>query len=289
MIAHRTVVAVLLCVCVLPVAAQQPTFSARREMVRVDVLVTDGGRPVRGLQPSDFDVFDSGVAQRVELVSFEALPVRIVLALDLSASISAQELDHLRDGGRAVLANLKHDDQVALLTFADAVMLRERLTAEAERVGAALGRMEPAADSHGGTALVDACYAAMTVVDQDAGRGLLIVFTDGVDTSSWLPAYRVLQAARRSNLVVYAVSTAPLKKGSFLRDLSDVTGGGAVEIQSTDRVRATFVSVLDEFRQRYLVSYSPTNVAVGGWHPLTVRVKKGKADVKARAGYVRDN
>ena len=94
-----------------------------------------------------------------------------------------------------------------------------------------------------------------------------MAFTDGVDTSSWLSVGRVLQIARRSNAVTYGVSTTPLPRGSFLRELSEVTGGASIEIRSTQQLRAAFVRILEEFRQRYLVSYSPTNVSAEGWRP----------------------
>jgi VWFA-related protein len=182
---------------------------------------------------------------------------------------------------------MKAADQVALVTFSDAVALKERLTSDTARVRRALGNLSSSGDSFSGTALIDASYAAMTVLDADPGRTLLVAFTDGVDTSSWLPPDRVLQTARRSNAVVYGVSTSALQKGSFLRELSDVTGGSAIEIRSTQQLRATFVRILDEFRQRYLVSYTPTNVPGEGWHPLTVRVKNRNVEVRARAGYSR--
>jgi VWFA-related protein len=276
-----------LCAAAFPLAAQQPTFSLKREVVRVDVLVTDSRGPVRGLIASDFEILDSGVPQQIGLASFEQVPLTIALVLDASASITPERLDNLRDGGHAILENMKSDDQVALLTFDDAVVLRERLSADTMRVRAALGRMVSSHDSFSGTALIDASYAAMTVLDADPGRALLVAFTDGVDTSSWLRADRVLQTARRSNAVVYGVSTTPLARGSFLRELSNVTGGEAIEIRSTAQLRATFVRILEEFRQRYLVSFSPSNVPADGWHPLTVRVKNRKVAVSARAGYTR--
>ena len=65
-------------------SAQQPTFSTRTESVRVDVLVTEGGRVVNGLGPADFEIRDEGVLQTVELVNFQQLPLHLVLALDLS-------------------------------------------------------------------------------------------------------------------------------------------------------------------------------------------------------------
>ena len=286
--ATRWVTTVALCIVVSSPGAQTPTFSSRREAVRVDILVTDRGQPVRNLKIGDFEIFDSGVRQPVDLLSFEQLPLNVILALDGSVSISAEQLEHLRDGGRAVLDNLKAEDQAALLTFANAVALRERLTNDATRVRAALDQLQAAdAPASGGTALIDACFTSMMLADADAGRDLLIVFTDGVDTSSWLAAERVLQAARRSSVVSYAVSTASLPKNSFLRELSDVTGGGAMEIRSTSSVRESFVAILNEFRQRYLLSFSPSGVPPTGWHPLTVRVKRRGVDVKARAGYVR--
>ena len=186
-----------------------------------------------------------------------------------------------------MLENLRPADQVSLLTFADAVLLRERLTPVAARIRTALDGLPPSRRSPGGTALVDACFLATRVLDEDPGRSLLIVFTDGVDTSSWLRASRVLDVVKRSNLVVYAVSTAALPKGSFLGDLAETTGGDAIQIRSSAALRPAFVRILDEFRLRYLVSFSPANVRSTGWHPLTVRVKDRKVDVKARAGYMR--
>ena len=269
------------------IAAQQPTFSTRRETVRVDARVTDRGRPIRNLRAEDFEILDSGVPQQIDFASFEELPLTIVLALDVSTSIDAERLEHLRDGGRAVLENLKPADQVSLVTFADAVVVRERLSPLNDRLRSALDALQPSRRSPGGTALVDACYLATRVLDDDPGRALLIVFTDGVDTSSWLTAPRVLDVVKRSNVVVYAVSTAALPKGSFLNDLSETTGGDAIEIRSAAALRPTFIRILDEFRLRYLVSFSPTNVPAAGWHPLTVRVKNQKADVRARGGYIR--
>jgi VWFA-related protein len=283
---HWAVIAAF-CAVALPLAAQQPTFSTRKETVRLDVLVTDRGRPVRDLQATDFEILDSGVPQQVEFFSFEQLPLALVLALDDSASISAASREHLRNGGRALLGGLEPKDQAALLTFADVITLRESLTTASDRVRGAFDNFEPRRQLFGDTALIDACYTAMTVLDATPSRGIVIAFTDGVDTSSWLTPSRVLQAARRSDVVVYGISTSSLPKRSFLRELSETTGGGALEIPSTAGVTDAFLRILEEFRQRYVIAFSPVNVPVAGWHPLTVRVKNRRLDVKARAGYSR--
>ena len=262
--------------------SQAPTFSARLEVVRVDALVTDNGRIIRGLQPADFDVRDNGVVQQVDLASFEELPLNVILALDASDSVSGERLQHLQAAGRAALDALKPDDRAGLLTFSHVVALRERLTGDAGRVRRALEALKP----EGETSLVDGSYAAMMLAEPDgARRNLVIVFSDGHDTSSWLLPDRVVESARRSDATIYGVSVRGSGRSDFLRDLAGVTAGSVVEIESTRDLGATFVRILDEFRQRYVISYSPRGVARSGFHKLQVRLKNRRADITARAGY----
>jgi Ca-activated chloride channel homolog len=261
--------------------AQTATFSTKLEAVRVDALVTDKGQVVRGLQPSDFEVLDNRIAQQVDLVSFDEIPLNVILALDMSQSVSGERLTNLQNASRALLDGLKSEDRAALLTFSQMVVLREELTHEILRVRAAIDNVEPLGD----TALIDGVYAAMVLEGSDVGRSLLIVFSDGIDTSSWLSPEKVLETAKQSDVVVYAVSVRGTGKDQFLRDLADQTGGATVEIESTKDLSSTFVRILEEFRGRYLVSFSPRGVSEEGWHRLDVRVKNRRATVKARPGY----
>jgi VWFA-related protein len=263
-------------------AQQSPAFSSKIEAVRVDVLVTDNGQPVRGLRPGDFEVTDNGVPQVVDLVSFDEVPLNVILALDMSDSVAGERLEQLRGAGGGVLAALKQGDQAALVSFSHAVQLGAGLTSNIASVQAALGE----AQSSGQTALVDGAYAGIMVGESDAGRALLIVFSDGVDTSSWLRADAVLDAAKRADAVVYGVSVVSRLKPEFLRDLTSLTGGRLFEIDKTANLASTFLGILDEFRHRYLVSYTPKGVAKGGWHKLDVRVRNRRATIKARPGYL---
>lgn len=264
-----------------PSAAEQPTFSSKLEAVRVDVLVTDRGKVVPGLTATDFEVRDNGVPQTVDLVSFQDLSLNVILALDVSASVSGERLKHLQGAGQTLLDRLATDDRSALITISHSIHLREALTGETERVRQALAVVKPTGD----TALVDGTYTAMTMDPPDGGRSLLLVFSDGVDTASFLTPERVLESARRTDMVVYGVSTRGLEDSKFLEDLSELTGGTTLKVESTKDLSATFLKILDEFRQRYLISYSPTGVARDGWHRLDVRVKNRRVTVKARAGY----
>ena len=260
--------------------SQDVTFSSKIEVVRVDVLVTDKGQPVHGLGPSDFELKDNGVDQQIDLVSFDQIPLNVILAFDMSDSVAGERLDRLRTAGDAILAGLSARDQSALVTFSQAVRLGAPLTTDASRVRLALSR----ANGAGSTSLIDGTYAGIQIGESDAGRALLIVFSDGLDTSSWLGADKVLDAAKRSDVVSYAVAVRSPAKPEFLRDLTSFTGGRLFEVEKTEKLDAIFVGILQEFRQRYLVSYTPHGVAREGWHKLDVRVKRG-ATVKARPGY----
>lgn len=280
--------AILLLVVATPGASlgadQTPTFAARTQAVRVDVLVTQNGRPLARLDADDFEIRDNGVRQRIDLVSFEQIPLNLVLALDVSASVSGQRLTHLRQAATAVLRDLRPADQAALVTFGDAVVIHRRLTHDFAAIDTALARAQPG----GRTALLDAMYAAVVVGEADAGRSLLLVFSDGVDTASWLTSSQFLRTAQRSDAVIYGVTargaTTPLP------DLVHATGGTVFDVAPTADLRATFRTVLDEFRHRYLVSYAPTGVSSTGWHTLAVKVKPraNRVLVKARPGYLSD-
>jgi len=162
----------------------------------------------------------------------------------------------------------------------------------------------------GGTALWDATFAALTFADDTpAVRRLVLVFSDGDDTSSWLPRQSVLDKARRLDVVVYGIEirdaftrqipalhnrsgTESFKNDSpdvspFLEEVADLTGGSRFRVTDAAELRKAFAKILIEFRTRYLITYTAQGVNQAGWHPLEVKLKTKKGKVTARRGYVR--
>jgi Ca-activated chloride channel homolog len=285
-------------------------FRASVDAVRVDVLVTENGRPVTGLKVQDFELRDSGVVQAIHAAVVEDVPLRVMLALDTSGSVDGAPLQHLRQAASAAVTLLAPADHAALITFAGVVALECPWTGDRERIQAAIRRTS----AGGSTTLYDATYAALTLRDPEPGRTLVLVFSDGADRASWLSGERVLDAARRSEAVVYAATLpvrgnpvygyrldfhtglqAPVKPGqstptlmeTFLGAVTDETGGKVVDAQASDELADVFAAILHEFRSRYLLMYTPRGVEAGGWHPLEVRLKNGKGKVTARRGYLR--
>jgi VWFA-related protein len=267
-----------------PAAAQQTRFVARTQGVLVATEVRRGGSPASGLTAADFEVRDNGVLQTIEVLDSTDAPINAVLALDASASTAGQRLVDLTAGSRALLDELKAGDHVALTTFNQRVSPSVPLTTDLNAVRAALGRLAPI----GQTALLDGVYTALLGTHEAVGSSLVVVYTDGADTASWLQPDEVLEAAKRSDAVVDAVVVRSSHRLTDLKDVVDATGGQVVVIDATAGLAAEFARIVREFRSRYLLTFVPAGVTPGGFHKLDVRAKGRNLTVHARAGYFSD-
>ena len=304
----------------LPAATQQ-RFTSRADAVRVDVLVTDGGRRITGLKADDFEVRDNGVVQTITELDVERIPLNVIAVFDVSSSVRGERLQELVAAGRAMVAQLRQTDRIGLVSFATHLSLPVGLTTDHAKVTAAFGTLTGSAL----TSLRDAVFAALALRETDAARTLALVFSDGDDTSSWLTAARVLDAAKRSDVVVYAVQApdavtlrlsyirdprtgridqvtnpAPLpsdiaaqlkpphdEHAKFLQNITAETGGTVTQAKTDKDLTPAFTSILGEFRDRYVLSYVPAGVDTPGWHELSVKVRGRSVTVTARRGYVR--
>jgi Ca-activated chloride channel family protein len=295
---HAAVLIAAAATFAVPVAAQ---FRSGVEVVTVDVMVRRGGRPVTGLTSEHFELFDSGVRQRIQSAGMEALPLNVMLALDVSSSTEGRPLKDLQDAARAVVSSLRAEDRMALLTFTQHVELRAAWTADATR----LLRAIDGSYAGGTTSLRDAIFCALSLREGISGRTLLIVFSDGYDTASWLTARDILAAANRTDVSVHVVQTIgiPARVDSELRRellaqpslneayllpvLARETGGAALAVSDSAGARAAFLRILDDFRAGYVLTYTPEGVPAKGWHPIEVRLEGARGDVHARRGYSR--
>lgn len=276
---------------------QRPRFAVRTDAVRLDVLVTRDDRPVTGLTADDFVVQDDGVPQKVSLIDRGPIPLDIVLALDLSGSMQGEPMRQVIGGVRALIDVLRPDDRLALLTFSDTFDSFVGLSRDRAAVRTLLARSA----SGGGTALNDAAFGALMATDP-ANRTLVMLFTDGVDSASWLTPTAIVDTARRLDVVVYSVTLAqpdPLVDAFFVpvqtTPVSDArpvtsllpreTGGRHLMIDRANRLGGVFRDIVEEFGQRYLLAYEPAATPKPGWHAISVKLKSGRGRVSARAGY----
>jgi VWFA-related protein len=286
----------------------QPVFRAQVDAVQIDVFVGRDGKAVRDLRVEDFEVYDDGVRQDIRLLQSESQPLSMILVFDTSESVRGEKVHRLKLAARNLLEGLRQKDRAALLTISSCIQLRSGLEDDLSASIEALALTE----ALGATPLYDGLYAGLKLAE-GSGRPVLLLFTDGRDTSSWVSDVEVLKLMQESNAVVYAVTTLPPPDESvhradimapsmfkaltptgeveiepeirFLQEATRLTGGALLYSESPSQLEPRFQQILTEIGTRYLLSYTPTDVDEEGWHKLEVKVKKRGVDVRARLGY----
>lgn len=284
----------------LAVAVAAPQFRASVDVVRVEALVLDGGRPVAGLGAGDFAVSDNGAVQTISVRALAREPIDVAIALDVSSSVRGERLERLRQAAGTLVGLLTPHDRATLVTFDHQVTLGPR-----DVDPPALDARLAAIAAGGRTALIDAVTAALVWSGGRERPMLILAFSDGRDTSSWTRVDQALALARSSDAVVDAVvtgellptSTARIGRDSliatltpderFLSDLAAQTGGRVRNGEAGAGLAGAFRDALEQFRGRYEISYTATGKEPG-WHAIDVRVpgRRG-ASVHARRGYQR--
>jgi hypothetical protein len=87
-------------------------------------------------------------------------------------------------------------------------------------------------------------------------------------------------------VVIYGVSVRGTVEPDYLGRLTRIAGGSLFEVESARDLSAAFLDIFDEFRNRYLLSYSPQGVSSEGWHRLEVKVKDRRGVARVRSGYM---
>lgn len=266
-------------------AAQGGVFHATTEAVVVDVAVHDGTTFVSGLTVADFELLDSGVPQTIVDVTREVLPIDATLVIDLSQSVRASLLQTLARTVAQIHGSLRPSDRSTIIAF------DERIREEVPEAGTTTGGPRRV----GLTSLMDAIAMALPSLPQLGRRAMIIVFSDGVDTSSFLVPSTVLEMARRASPAVFSIALKPPsaqpsidQEDEFFIDLADLTGGRFTKVTSDAEVEAAFLDALDQFRTSYVLRYTPNGVSARGWHEIAVNVTRpGRYDIRARRGYTR--
>jgi VWFA-related protein len=262
-----------------------PVFRGHVEKVRVDALVTDHNRPVSGLVADDFEVKDNGVVVRDLEISTTAGSVSVAVALDLSGSVEQQGLQDLTRACQALVDALDPDDTAWLVTFSNQFALKAGPVKDPDVVRRALASIR----AGGGTSMWDAVFGSLSLVSGQAGRSLVILLSDGMDTTSWLSEKRAMEILKRADVTLNAIRPPDVPYGFIeLEAAAKLTGGDVRDAEKGAKLQEQFVRMLNEFRLGYVLTYSPPAAGIerrDGWHKIEVKLKHKNGDVRTRAGY----
>lgn len=255
--------------------------------VQVSVLVRDkSGNFVSGLKAKDFSLREDNKPQQITAVADEDAPLDVVMALDISGSMT-DAIPDLKQASRLFLTALRDRDAVTVLGFNDNIFTVARRETNPQTRSRALDRLAP----WGGTALYDVISRGLTLLGHTVGRKGLVVFSDGDDQSSHGTAENAERDLQASDAPMYAVglgrgaSEDNLKK--LLSRLSEMSGGRAVHTRHVKELDGAFSEVVNELSHQYVLSYVPTNNKRDNtWRAITVDTPGKDYRVRARQGYL---
>ena len=282
------------------------TFSTGVKVVNVLATVrTKNGEFIRNLSKDEFSLSENGRPQTIRYFSRETdLPLTLGLMVDTSLS-QLRVLDAERAASFHFLDQVLRDnvDQVFILQFDFAIQLRERLTSSRRKLEETLAlvdtpsRKELEIQRGGGTLLYDAIVmASQDILKNQLNRKAVIVLTDGVDFGSDATLETAIEAAQRSDTLVYTILFSdpgaygfsiggPDGKKPLMR-MSKATGGGFFEVTKKQTIEQIFDVIQDELRSQYSLGYvSDEPVRVSEFRSIQLTAKQKGLLVQARDRY----
>jgi Ca-activated chloride channel family protein len=274
-------------------------FRAGIDVVSLNVTVTDSEQPfVSDLTQNDFTVLDNGVRQPIRYFAKTGGPLSIALLLDTSSSMR-DALPIAQEAAIGFVRQIGDGDLVSVVDFETRVEISQTLTHDVP----ALERAITSARVGGGTSLYNALDLALqelsrpAPVGEPAGarRRVIVVLSDGEDTSSSVRFDQVLDRAVRTDTIVYGVGLGlgrqPASRPDgesgelILRRLAQQTGGRAFFTDDVRELAGFYGRIRDELANQYLLSYEFAGVRDGTWRRIQVRVKRPHTTARTRAGY----
>lgn len=178
----------------------------------VSVLDRDG-RFIAGLQKEDFQIFENGVEQKIEEFASVQQPFTVILLIDVSPSTQFQ-IEEIQDAAIAFVDQLRENDRVMVVSFDERVNVLSQVTNNRAVLRNAIRR----AQFGDGTSLYEAVdYVINRELRKIEGRKAVVLFTDGVDTTSRRADYQsTVRATEETDALFYPIRY----------DTSDSMGGG---------------------------------------------------------------
>lgn len=289
------------------------TLKVNVQVVSVYFNVKDKhGALIPNLKKEDFQVSEDNKPQTIKYFAAESnQPLTLGLLIDTSGS-QTRVLPMEKEVGAAFLRDvLTPKDLAFLINFdiqvdliqdytSDAAQLRRAMEKTQINDGGGSGAGGIAGAGQGtipvmrpkGTLLYDAVYLASNEkLQKEAGRKAMVLLTDGGDQGSDETLNNAIEAAQRSEVMVYVIMIADrayFRSGdSEMHKLAEQTGGRVIDVgNDPKKLRKAFDQIGTELRSQYMVGYVPTNTTADGkYRKLEVKPTNPEYKIQARKGY----
>ena len=291
------------------------TFKVNVNVVQLFFNVKDKhGALIPSLARNDFEVYEDGKPQTVKYFTAESnLPLTLGMLIDSSGS-QQRVLEMEKEVGSAFLKDiLRPKDMAFVISFDVNVDLLQDFTNSTRDLSAALNKAKintggggsslpglgggpvPTANPRG-TLLYDAVYlASHDELAHEVGRKAMIILTDGEDQGSQLNVKDAIEAAQKSDSIVYVLLIADrgfygfggYSGDSAMKKLAGETGGRVIEVgNKMEKLKSAFDQIAQELRSQYNIGYTPANTKRdGSFRRVEIRTKDKGYKVQSRNGY----
>jgi len=279
---------------------QIPTITVESRLVPVALNVVDEkGAPVAGLTIDDFEVKEDNKPQKISIFDKESVtPLSIVLAIDASESVFSDEHLEREAAKKFVRSILRPQDQIDLMEFDDTVRELTPFTNKIESIDNGLSQMTRG----DATAMYDAIYLASDRLQEtksDGGRRVIVMITDGEDTTHHGNYPSALEEAQRAGAMIYALIIVPIHNDAgrntggehALIQMASDTGGKYFYVEDKRDLAPAFQHVSDDLRTQYTLGYyAPQRGGDShGFRHIDIQLKdpalRAKYSLRYRNGY----
>jgi VWFA-related protein len=300
-----------------PVDDAPATIKVDVDIVNVLASVRDKrGALVANLEKHDFTILEDGKPQEIKYFTRESdLPLTIGMLIDVSGS-QRNLIDIEREAGSQFFSQvLRKKDEAFLISFGEEAELLQDYTSSPKllaeglkqlRVSSGVGGLHPGpvptAGGPRGTVLYDAVFlAANDKLKTEVGRKAIVIITDGVDQGSRLRIEKAVEAAQKSDAVIYCIDYSDPSAygggfgminlgggggGSAMRKMSDETGGRVYKVDRKHSLDQVFKELQDEMRSQYSIGYTPANERKdGSYRKIDIKLSNKELKPQARKGY----
>ena len=265
-------------------------------LVRLLVTAKDqAGNVVDNLTPADFQVSDNGVVQKVAFFERQtAQPISVSLLIDNSGSTAHDlhlEADSISHFVHTLFEGGNPNDRAALYSFNYEVVKLTGFTRQPAPLERALHQLH----GEGGTSLYDAIYLSANEFFGREGRHVIVIVTDGGDTTSTKDFAAAMEAAQRADAIIFPILIVPIENDAgrnvggqnALITLAAGTGGKVSVPTVGASLDRAFQQIVNELRTQYMVAYYPQAVPLtnGAFHRIGVETRRAGLQITTRNGY----
>ena len=280
-----------------------PVLRVETRLVNVPVNATDAmDVPIPDLQQSDFQILEEGKPQKIAIFERQATtPLSIVMAIDTSESVMTQFQTERDAAKRFVKQMLREQDEMDLISFSDSVDEIVPFTNDAGRMNAGIGSLRKG----DATSLYNAIYLAsqrLTEAKRDATRRrILVIVTDGGNTTKGMRYQQAVEAAERAGAAIYPIIMVPIEADAgrntggehALIQMAQDTGGKYFYVLDKHDLDKAFAHLSDDLRTQYLLGYyAPPRHRDDGFRTINVRLtdaaRAATARLRYKSGYFAD-